>query len=306
VRPLVDANRRMAGGDFGARAEVSSADELGELADGFNAMADRLQAEQQHLEAQVAERTAQLVQLAEARAEVLAAISHDFRTPIFAIMRHAELMTSDDFTPPDDRWVARFGATILDSSQLLLDRVGEILDLAKTGAVGLELERRPCRLHELLDGLEGPAAAIARAAGVELHIVRGPADGVVDGDPKRLRQALLNLVSNAVKYSRTDGRVTVRGSVTDTFVEVAVIDAGVGIPAEAAQLVFEPFYRVPGVEATDGQPSSGLGLAVVKRVVDAHGGTIRVTSEVGAGSTFVISLPRIATRTKRRRTLVRQ
>jgi signal transduction histidine kinase len=112
----------------------------------------------------------------------------------------------------------------------------------------------------------------------------------VVADPRRLRQVLLNLVDNAVKYTPTGGGVSVDARAVAHTVEIVVRDTGVGIPAESLSDLFEPFHRVPGSRPQHGESSSGIGLTLAKRLVEAHGGQLTVESEPGRGSAFTVTL----------------
>jgi two-component system phosphate regulon sensor histidine kinase PhoR len=112
----------------------------------------------------------------------------------------------------------------------------------------------------------------------------------VSADPRRLRQVVLNLVDNAVKYTPSGGTVSVQARAVEGMVEIVVQDTGVGIPSDAIERLFDPFYRVPGSRPLHGESSSGIGLTLAKRLVDAHDGNLGVTSELGTGSTFTVKL----------------
>ncbi|MGH2830534.1 MAG: sensor histidine kinase, partial [Actinomycetota bacterium] len=133
----------------------------------------------------------------------------------------------------------------------------------------------------------------ARGSGVRAKI-RVPKDlPPVLADPRRLREILLNLVDNAVKYTPEGGTVEISAHALDGAVAIAVADTGIGIPPGTGDRVFEPFFRAEGVRTQQGQASSGLGLAVVKRLVEAHGGRIDYESAPGAGTTFTFTVPTV-------------
>lgn len=296
VGRLIDTNRALGAGDLAVRAPDLGEDELGELGAGFNLMAEQLEASYAEMERRVAERTEELQHLYqdvvrgnEARSELFASISHEFRTPLFAILAHAELMGDKELRPRGTVWLGEFADTITESAQILLRRVNDILELAQLDSTGFDLEVSPFALGGLVDRVAPQVAALARQSGLRL-VIEVPNDlPLVDGDERRVEQILLNVLSNAIKYNRPDGSVTLTASAADDGVEIRVHDTGVGIPPDSAARVFEPFYRVEG--SKDDHASSGLGLALAKRLTEAQSGSIRFTSEVGVGTTFFIHLP---------------
>jgi signal transduction histidine kinase len=298
LKRLVDAARSWGNADLGARAEVTTTDELGQLAESFNTMAEQLEATYAELEAKVAMRTEELqvmyqdlTRMTEARSEFFAGISHEFRTPLFAIMTHADMMLDRDFKPKDNRWRAEFAETIKGSAEDLLARVNEILDLAKLESGKMQVEMQEVVLQDVVKDLSRTIGALAHQSNLAALIEVDRSIPMVRADPARLRQVLMNLVSNAIKYTPAGGRVRVSAAMRNGGpVEVQVADTGVGIPDEAAPNVFEPFYQVAGTTAQKGQASSGLGLALTKRLVEAQGGSISFKSEVGKGTTFTFTL----------------
>ncbi len=207
------------------------------------------------------------------KAEFNASLAHDFRTPLTAIRGYAQLLREDD--APVEQAVDVIERSS-DRLLRLVDRVGGAPDVLSLKQVDLaELARAAAEL----------LAPVADANGVALRSDLSPTP--MQGDPQWLAHVLDNLVGNAIKYS-PDGRVvlTVRPDGTHALVEVC--DSGVGIPADEIPHVFDRFFRA---STSNGFLGSGIGLSVVKDIVDRHGGTIEVTSEVGSGSTFRVELP---------------
>lgn len=290
VQPLVETNRALGSGDLSARAPVIGGDELGELARGVNQMAEQLQASYETLEMRVAQRTEEVHRLLDARTELFAAMSHEFRTPLAVIMGQADMIVDPSY-PKNQKWAKETGGTIKQSAAQLLHVVNDILNLAKAEAGELEVDLIRVDLAEVVSSLRGTIEGLARVAGLKSEIDL-PADlPAVVADPLRLQEVLINLVDNAVKYTPPGGRVGVRAIRTNAKVKVAVSDTGVGIPADAADRIFEPFFRVKGIDAQQGQASSGLGLAITKRLVEAQGGEIDYESKSGEGTTFTFTLP---------------
>lgn len=226
----------------------------------------------------------ELMRAMQVKDEFVTSVSHELRTPLTSILGHLEILGDADLPPG----VARQVAVVQRNAQRLAALVGDLLLVAQVGE-GLRLDRSAVDLDELVREAVEAARPAAEATGVVVAAeLPGPLDVEVDG--QRVRQVLDNLVSNAVKYSTEGGRVLVTLRRTGTGVEVAVADAGTGIPADEVPHVFERFYR--GAQALDDQvPGTGLGLDIVRSIVHAHGGTVTLTSEVGVGSTFVVRLP---------------
>ena len=289
VRPLVATNRALGAGDLTARAPVLGRDELGELAAGVNQMADALQASHETLEARVQERTSEVERLLRERTDLFTAVSHEFRTPLAIILGQAEMLSDPSFG--ERAWSAQAGPVLKDAAGQLLDFVNDILEISKADAGRIELNIEEVRVDSVLHGLR-PAICQLAASGdldAEVKVPRGLP--MVRADEIRLRQVVLDLVDNAVKYTPAAGEVRVTAASTGSSVEIRVADTGVGIPADEADRLFEPFYRVRGTRTQKGQPSSGLGLALVQRLVEAQGGTVRFDSTLGEGTTFVVALP---------------
>lgn len=303
VRELVATHQAVAGGDLDARAPVAGRDELSELARGFNDMAEQLQISYRELERRVAARTDELqhlydesVRAAEARGEFFAAISHELRTPLFVIAGHAELMLHPEMHPDEEGWPQEFGAAIHGSAQDLLVRVNDILDLAKLETAKLTLELAEVSVAEQARRVMDELTPLARQGDVRLSTDVSTELALVHADPARLRDILRNLVANAIKYTPAGGEARIGAVARSGWIDLSVSDTGVGIPEEAHEHLFEPFYQVPGIRAQGKQTSTGLGLALAHRLVEAHGGTMFCTSVVGVGSTFTFSIPAAPTR----------
>lgn len=289
VKPLVKTSRALGRGDLFARAEVVGEDELGELARGVNDMADQLQASVETLEVRVSQRTEEIRRLLGERNEFFAAASHQLRTPIGVIMRQADLM--DDPAFRRSKMFAQTSTWIRTSAQQLELLVNNVLELARAEAGAMDLDLAPISIRDVIEEIRPTIAGLAAGGGLTATI-RAPADlPLINADRSRLREVLINLADNAVKYTPAGGMVTVSAQACNGGVSVSVADTGVGIPREAAGRIFEPFYRVKGNRPQRGEASSGLGLALVKRMVEAHGGEVEFQSEPGVGTTFTFTIP---------------
>ncbi len=225
--------------------------------------------------------------LERARRDLVANVSHELRTPLAALKGFLELLESESLDPGTRR---RFLVSMSQETARLERLVEEQMQLARLDAGGLPLVREPTDLGELASEVVGPRGPLAERAGVALE-VRCPAGGpvLVDADPARLEQVLLILLDNALRHTPAGGRVLIGVGRDGSGAVLRVSDNGEGIPADEQSFVFDRFYR--GDTVRGGGRSTGLGLAIARGLVEAHGGTIDVRSAVGRGSTFTIRLP---------------
>lgn len=229
-----------------------------------------------------------LRQLEAVRQDFVANVSHELRTPLSLIKSAAETLIDGGKTVP--AITDRFLDIIDKNANRLTLLIDDLLLLARLDSGRLELHPQPIDLRDAADEAIADAALIARSREIALHN-DVPAGAVAHADPERVRQVLANLVDNAIKYGRAQGRVVLGArAVPPGFVEVGVRDDGPGIPAEAKARIFERFYRVDKARSRE-QGGTGLGLAIVKNVVEAHGGNVRVESAPGEGTAFFFTLP---------------
>jgi CheY-like chemotaxis protein len=258
-------------------------------------MTAQLRETHRELEQRVAERTAELVRARDdaesasrAKSEFLSSMSHELRTPMNAILGFAQLLASD---PAQAALAQQHGYVreILRAGEHLMELINEVLDLARIEAGKLQLSLEPVNVPALVGEcltLLQPLAAEARVRLVEVPAAAGAAH--VGADRTRLKQVLLNLVSNAIKYNREGGSVHVACARDGEAVRVSVSDTGPGLSAEQRSRLFQAFDRLGADQAAI--EGTGIGLALSKRLVELMQGTIGVASEVGAGSTFWVRL----------------
>lgn len=292
-------------GNFDSSLEVRSADELGELAREFTLMSQglaksrhALEVYQGNLEAEVAERTAELVLAKEqaeganrAKSQFLATMSHEIRTPMNGVLGMAELLSSTALSSKQ----LRFVAAIHRSANSLLAIINNILDFSKIEAGKLTLDPAPFDLRELVEDVVDLCAERACKKRVELICaVSASLHGRHVGDEVRLRQILVNLAGNAVKFTEA-GQIVVRveceqaaGDDGETL-RFAIEDTGIGIPFEAQARIFESFTQADG-STTRKYGGTGLGLTITHQLVALMGGELSVTSTSGEGSTFAFTL----------------
>jgi PAS domain S-box-containing protein len=218
----------------------------------------------------------------------LAMMSHELRTPLQAVLGYADFLlhsSPDSLTPAQ---VEDIG-TIHRGAARMVALIEQLLDLSRMEAGRLALESKPVDLTEILDHVRQDVAPQLAAKELALHLAVPPTGFVALGDSERIRQILLNLVGNAVKFTEA-GTVWINAKTSADGIEVAVRDTGIGIAAEALPTIFEEFRQVEGT-LTRRYGGAGLGLAIAKKLADQMGGGITVESEPGVGSIFTLRLP---------------
>ena len=272
LRDMAAAARRMETGDYSVRVQTRSRDEVGQLAAAFNRM------------------SSELMTLEQSRRDLVANVSHELKTPITAIRAHLEnILDGVEGTEPATL------AVMLGQVERLGRLVDQLLELSRLESGEVAIQPEPLALHPLVDRLlsEIEVAIPGRALELDNEV---PDDlPAVLADPERVHQVLFNLVDNAIRFTPDGGRVTVSARDVDGSVHVSVADTGSGIPPEHLPRLFERFYRVDHARARE-EGGTGIGLAIARSVVEAHGGTIAAESEPGRGSVFRFDLP-IATET---------
>ena len=225
-----------------------------------------------------------------AKSEFLANVSHELRTPLNAVIGFSEVMRDALMGPIDNRY-REYAQDIHESGQHLLRLIGDVLDLSKIGAGRLELHDEPVDLGQLVQACQRLLAERARDSKVGLEIDIARDLPVLMADPVRLKQIVLNLMSNAVKFTPEGGRVTARAAPdADGGVTITIADTGIGMTPPEILVALEPFRQVDNA-MTRRYEGSGLGLPLAKQLTELHGGKLEVTSEPGAGTTTRVRLP---------------
>jgi signal transduction histidine kinase len=223
------------------------------------------------------------------KSEFLANMSHELRTPLNAVIGFSEVLIERMFgevNPKQEEYLN----DILSSGKHLLSLINDILDLSKIEAGRMELEAQAFDLPSALDNALTLIRERAARHSIRLEVHVDPAIGEVVADERKVKQVLLNLLSNAVKFTPEGGKITMSAALNGEAVAVSVADTGIGIAAEDQEAVFEEFRQV-GDDYARKREGTGLGLALARRLVELHGGTLSVQSELGKGSTFTFTIP---------------
>jgi two-component system, OmpR family, sensor histidine kinase BaeS len=274
LRALTRAAERMEDGDVSARVKVRGGDELGRLSAAFNAMSQRRE------------------QLEEVRRAMVSDVAHELRTPLSNIRGWLEAV-EDGVVASDDVLVA----SLLEEALLLQHIIDDLRDLSAADAGELRLSKEPLDVRDVLAQTATAQRASAETAGVALRVA-GPGDpgGApervrVVADPVRLRQVVGNLVSNAIRHTSEGGTVTLSARASREWAFIEVTDTGTGMTPDELQHVFDRFWRAEKSRSRQ-TGGSGLGLSIVRKLTEAHGGEVTATSTPGEGSTFTLRLPR--------------
>jgi signal transduction histidine kinase len=284
LRALLSVARQVSDGDLTARVDVTSRDEIGRLSSEFNAMVARLEEMQE-----------QRARLEASRRELIAAVSHDLRTPLASMRAMIEALNDGVVTDPDT--AQRYLRTIQGETQHLATLIDDLFELSQIDAGALKLHLEPTSLADLVsDALESMnAQAEKKKVRLEGHVEGVPPQ--VPLDAPRMQRVLYNLIQNAIRHTPQDGTVTLSVRGAKDQVELTIADTGEGIPDSDLPHIFDRFYRGERArtrERQDGGPGAGLGLAIAKGIVEAHGGSIRASSKPGQGATFHVMLPAMA------------
>ncbi len=267
IRALTNSARNLGKGDFSQRVAVKSKDEIGELAQTFNSMAGNL------------ERTEIL------RRNMVADVAHELRTPLSNVAGYLEAIR-DDVVKPDKPTIASLSEEV----DLLTRLVDDLQELTLADAGELKLYQQTEDISQLIAQSVTAIQTKIKSKGLEILTDVQTDLPLVNIDYQRISQVLRNYLENAYKHTASGGKITVSAVLENTAIKISVSDTGEGIPSEDLPNMFERFYRVEKSRAR-AAGGSGLGLTIVKRLVEAHGGSVGVQSELGKGSCFYFTLP---------------
>lgn len=313
IRPLsslTEVSRKIAEtGDLDQEIETGGTGEIGILARSFKAMVQKIHREElgrkqaladladyrDHLEEVVAERTRELARAKEAaesadrlKSAFLATMSHELRTPLNSIIGFSGILLQGLAGPLNDEQRRQLGM-VSDSSEHLLALINDVLDISKIEAGQLTLADGPFDMKAILEKVARTVRPLAEKKNLALEVGISRDVGSARGDPRRVEQVLLNLLSNAIKFTEK-GHIRLECSRQEDRFLIRVQDTGIGIRKEDLDKLFKPFSQVD-TGLTRQYEGTGLGLSISKKLVDMMGGTIRVESEPGRGSSFSVELP---------------
>ncbi len=226
----------------------------------------------------------------QAKSVFLANMSHELRTPLNAILGFSELMTQELFGPLGDPRYVEFAVDIFRSGKHLLDIIGNILDLAKVESGQLELDEQEIDAPDLIRSSERLVAETARQRDISLEVQVPVGPVKLKADPTRLRQILLNLLANAIKFTPEGGTVTLSCGREQDALFLRVADTGIGIRPEDLAKIMQPFHQVDN-SFSRRYEGTGLGLPLTQSLVDLHGGTMKIESVLGEGTEVTVQLP---------------
>jgi signal transduction histidine kinase len=281
LKRAAEAASEIASGEFSARLPEAGPAELAELGRAFNTMAEALDQSRRTL----LEQNRQLEENERRKTELITIVSHELRTPLAGLLGFTNLLLARDF---DAQTRKHYLAIVHDESRRLSALVDRFLDVGRVEDEAFELQLDPVDLAQLLREQSELLLADSTRHTLVLGLPEGPLHVMADRD--RLAQVVGNLIANAVKYSPEGGPIEIVVHDRGDTLRVEVVDHGLGIPAEDQSQIFTKFFR--GHAAVHGIPGTGLGLAVAREIVEAHGGEIGFASRPGEGTTFWIELAR--------------
>jgi signal transduction histidine kinase len=293
VTELTTISQQIAAGDYHERATVRYTDEVGKLAQSFNTMVSAVSQREQELREQTQQltvATARAKEAARIKGEFLANVSHELRTPLNAIIGYSDMLLmgiSGELSEKQSQKITR----LRENGIRLLNLINDILDITRIEARRVDLVQKPFAVRPMFTRLTAQTEVLAHDKGLEFLTEFAPdLPETIVGDEKRIEQIVVNLLSNAFKFTQ-EGQVVLRVCLdaADTWM-IQVSDTGIGIPPHARTLIFEEFRQLDGA-STRAYTGTGLGLAITRNLVRIMEGQITVDSDLGKGSTFTVTLP---------------
>jgi signal transduction histidine kinase len=299
IRQLRALVSNVAEGNLDTRSSLKSGDEYEKLSDAFNEMLDGLQGGQEKLRqaniqldakiAQLSDRNIELFKANKLKSEFLANISHEFRTPLNAILGFAQLLREKPKAGAEK--LKRYAENIITSGRSLLNMINDLLDLAKAEAGKMEVRIEKTSIEELCKGLVAFFSPLTEERMIKLRLDIADDIPIVHTDTGKLQRILYNLLSNAIKFTPEKGKVRITaGMLDDVTVRISVADTGPGISEQNQAKIFEKFRQIDGSITRKGD-GTGLGLAICKQLCELLAGNITIQSEQDKGSTFHLDIP---------------
>lgn len=275
---LQTAAKRLGRGELQTRVAISGTDEVSEVAQAFNSMADDLE-----------QRTTALETSDRLRRQLVADVSHELMTPLTAVLGHLETLDMDEVRV-DERERRRQLAIATREARRLRRIIGDLLTTARYEAGGVELNWEEVETSELFKQIAARHEYDCRARHVTFETALTPDAAAFEADPFRIEQAIENVVANALRHTPDGGRVSLTAARNGDNIIIEVCDSGEGIPAEHLPHVFDRFYKASSARGL-ASPGSGLGLSIVKAIVTSHGGRVSATSAPGIGTIVRMEFP---------------
>lgn len=271
IRELQSGTKRVMAEKFDEPVQVNTGDEIEDLGEAFNSMMGGLK------------------QLKELREEFVFVAAHELRTPVTAIKGFIQLVLDGTTGAVEDK-TKEYLTKAIAANERLIQLVNDLLEVAREEAGRLEIEVRPTNIVEPIKTVLEELSPLAREKEVEFKYSPASDLPLILGDARRIGEVMTNLVGNSIKYMGGKGSITITHEITDGKLITHIADTGVGMPKEAQNRLFEKFYRVYN-EKTKEVKGTGLGLFIVKKIIEKMGGVISVESEMGKGTTFSFELP---------------
>jgi two-component system sensor histidine kinase BarA len=300
IRQLRAIANNVSEGNLDIRSAIKTGDEYERLAEAFNHMLDGLQAAQEKLRqankqldakiAELSERNIELFKANKIKSEFLANISHEFRTPLNAILGFAEILREKPEMLKKDKG-QRYAENIIEGGKNLLNMINDLLNLAKAEAGKIELHIEKISIPQLCKAVVGSFSALTKKKKIKVKLTIDQNIPILSTDAGKVQQILYNFLSNAVKFTPETGRIEIRANMqSEQMVRIAVSDTGCGIAEADKEKIFDKFRQVDG-SITRQSAGSGLGLAISKELAAMLAGNIGMESEAGHGSTFWLDIP---------------
>jgi two-component system sensor histidine kinase BarA len=300
IRQLRAIANNVAEGNLDIRSAIKTGDEYEKLANAFNNMLDGLQATQEKLRqankqldakiAELSERNIELFKANKVKGEFLANISHEFRTPLNAILGFAQVLREKPHLLKKEK-AQRYAENIITSGNSLLNMINDLLDLAKTQAGKMELHIEKTSVQQLCKALVSSFSLLTKKKKVKVKLLVDSDIPILSTDAGKVQQILYNFLSNAVKFTPQRGRIEIRAKMMDEkIVRIAVSDTGCGIAESDKKKIFEKFRQADG-SITRESTGTGLGLTISTELAAMLAGSIGMESELGKGSTFWLDIP---------------
>jgi signal transduction histidine kinase len=278
IRQMKETAEQIAKGDFTRRVRIRSRDELGDLADSLNTMADELQRKMEDLR-----------QMDRVRTDFVANVSHELKTPLTLIKGYTETLQGEAMG--DKVKAAKFVSIIKEHSDRLGNIVDDLLSLSELESSKGSIDCTQFELKELIDDISLGFGHALASKKLELTVNSQGDDFSINADRDKIEQVLVNLIDNAIKYTPRSGRIELSIVEHDREIRIAVRDNGIGIAKEHLDRIFERFYRADKARSRE-LGGTGLGLSIAKHIVLAHKGKIAVESELGKGTIVLVILPK--------------